>query len=585
MIAPAALLSAARPLFTRFRSALMPQPAPMPAKGSALRRRARLEPLRDRPRFTLAIGLFVVVYAVIGGRLAVWGAHPDSEPGYRGLAQGPASRPDLVDRNGEVLATDIRSASLFAEPRRVVDADEATELLLSVLPDLDAKLVHTRLSSDAGFAWLRREISPRQMQQIHSLGIPGIGFRTEKRRFYPGGNTASHVVGHVNVDNQGIAGMEKYVDDSGYRAIQAAGLATGSDLAPVALSIDLRVQHILRDDLVAAMERYKAIAAGGVILDVQTGEVIAMASLPDYDPNNPVDALKKENLNRMSAGTFEMGSTFKAFTTAMALDAGVATMSSTFDARGSIRIGGFTISDYRGQNRVLTLPEVFTYSSNIGTGRMADLVGVEAHKEFLTRLGLLSRVQTEIPETALPTQPREWRKINSVTISFGHGVSTTPLQTAVAAAALMNGGYYIPPTFLPRSQDEANAMKVPVISESTSSQMRYLFDLNGKTGSGRSANVAGYDVGGKTGTAEKVVNGRYQSGKRFNAYLGAFPMTNPRYIVLVTLDEPQRAEGQPFATAGWNVAPVTAAIVRRAATFLGVRPNFGEQGRSLLVSY
>lgn len=555
------------------------------ASPGGLRRKRRLDPPRNRPRFLIAMSAFCVVYAVIGGRLVMWGTEPDAQAAYRGLAQGPASRPDLVDRNGEVLATDIRSASLFAEPRRIVDVDEASELLLSVLPDLNPQVLHRRLSSGSGFAWLKREVTPRQMQEIHRLGIPGVGFRTEKRRFYPGGNTASHVVGHVNVDNQGIAGMEKYVDDSGYRAIQAAGLATGADLEPVRLSVDLRVQHILRDELAAAMEKYKAIAAGGVILDVRTGEVIAMASLPDYDPNNPVDALKKENLNRMSAGTFEMGSTFKSFTTAMALESGKVRMTDTFDARGSLRIGGFSISDYRGQNRILTLPEVFTYSSNVGTARMADVVGVEPHKEFLTRLGLLTRMQTELPETAMPTQPREWRKINSMTISFGHGVSTTPLQTAVAGAALMNGGYYIPPTFLPRSVDDANAIKVPVISDNTSAQMRYLFRLNGTDGGGRTANVPGYDVGGKTGTAEKVVNGRYQSGKRFNAYLGAFPMRDPRYIVLITLDEPQRAEGQPFATAGWNATLVTSAVVRRTATFLGVTPDFGETGRSLLVSY
>ncbi|MFD2237371.1 peptidoglycan D,D-transpeptidase FtsI family protein [Aureimonas populi] len=572
-------------LIGKLRGTLAARRAPSEEAPCGLRRRRRAEPPRNRPRFVIAVGLFCVVYAVIGGRLVVWGVEPDQQSVYRGLAQGPASRPELIDRNGETLAIDIRSASLFAEPRRIVDADEATEALMSVLPDLNPRTLHTRLSSNAGFAWLKREITPRQMQEIHSLGIPGIGFRTEKRRFYPGGNTASHVVGHVNVDNQGIAGMEKYVDDSGYRAIQAAGLASGAELEPVRLSLDVRVQHILRDELAAAMERYKAIAAAGVILDVETGEVVAMSSLPDYDPNNPVDALKKENLNRASAGTFEMGSTFKAFTAAMALDSGKVKMSDSFDARGSIRIGGFNITDFRGKNRVLTLPEVFIYSSNIGTARMADVVGIEAHKEFLTRLGLLTRVQTELPETAMPTQPREWRKINSVTISFGHGVSTTPLQTAVAAAALMNGGYYIPPTFLTRTKQEADAMKVPVLSQKTSDEMRYLFRLNGTDGSGRTANVPGYDVGGKTGTADKVVNGRYASGKRFNAYLGAFPMRDPRYIVLITLDEPERAEGQPFATAGWNVVPVTGAVIKRAASFLGVKPEFGEEGRSLLVSY
>ncbi|KAA0972747.1 penicillin-binding protein 2 [Aureimonas fodinaquatilis] len=554
--------------------------------AECLRRRRRVEPLRNRPRFVLAIGMFCAVYAVIGGRLLFWGVAPDEAAAYSAMRHdGSAPRPDLIDRNGEVLATDIRSASLFAEPRKVVDADEATELLLSVLPDMNPKFLHNRLSGTSGFAWLKRDITPAQMQAIHMLGIPGVGFRTEKRRFYPGGNTASHVVGHVNIDNQGIAGMEKYVDDSGYRALQNAGLAFGTDLEPVELSLDVRVQHVVRDELAAAMEKYQAIAAGSVILDVETGEVVAMASLPDYDPNNPVDALKKENLNRMSAGTFEMGSTFKAFTTAMALDSGKVRITDSFDARAPIRIGGFTISDYRGKNRVLTVPEIFMYSSNIGTARQADAVGVAEHKSFLTRLGLLSRMQTELPEVAMPTQPREWKKINSITISFGHGVSTTPLQTAVAAAALVNGGYLIPPTFLPRSKADADAMKVPVISQRTSDEMRYLFHLNGEQGSGRSANVAGYDVGGKTGTAEKVENGRYQQGKRFNAYLGAFPMSKPRYVVLVVLDEPQRAPGQPFATAGWNAAPTVANIVRRTATFLDVRPNFGEKNPQLLVSY
>lgn len=576
-----------RETITRWRRQAMRllRPGVDEAVASPCGRRRRTEAPRNRPRFAIAIGLFCCVYAVIGGRLILWGAQPDAVAAYRGSIQGPASRPDIVDRNGDVLATDIRSASLFAEPRKIVDVDEATELLRTVLPDLDAKMLHTRLSGDSGFAWLKREITPRQQQAIHELGIPGVGFRTAKRRFYPGGATASHVLGHVNIDNQGIAGMEKYIDDSGYRAIQAAGLASGTDLEPVSLSLDLRVQHIMRDELAAAMERYKAIAASGVIIDVMTGEVVAMASLPDYDPNNPVDALKKENLNRMSGGVYEMGSTFKGFTTAMAIDSGKVKLTDSFDARGSIRIGGFNITDYRGKNRVLTVPEIFIYSSNIGTARQADIVGIPAQKEFLTRIGLLTKMQTELPEVATPTQPREWKKIHSITISFGHGVSTTPLQTAVAAAALVNGGYLINPTFLPRTRAEADAMKVPVISEQTSADMRYLYNLNGEIGSGRTANPAGYHVGGKTGTAEKVVNGRYSSDKKFNAYVGAFPMTNPRYVVLVTLDEPQKAQGQPFSTAGWNAAPTVGAIVKRAATFLGVKPDFGDVGRSLLVSY
>ncbi|KQT51053.1 cell division protein [Aureimonas sp. Leaf454] len=544
----------------------------------------RAEAPRHSGRFAIAVGLFFGVYAIIGGRLVMWGALPEAGAAYAGIGPVVAARPDLVDRNGEVLATDIKTASLFAEPRRIIDADEATEALLTVLPDLDAKSLHTRLGGDAGFVWLKRQLTPRQQQQVFALGLPGIGFRTEKRRFYPGGATASHVVGLVNIDNQGIAGMEKYVDDEGFRDVQSLGLATGKDLEPVKLSIDLRVQHIVRDEIAAAMKRYDAIAAGGVIMDVETGEILAMASMPDYDPNEPKDALKKENLNRMSAGTFEMGSTFKTFTTAMALDSGLVKITDSFDASRPIRIGGFTISDFHGKHRVLTVPEIFEYSSNIGTAKEADVVGIEGHKAFLTKMGLLTRLKTELPETATPTQPKVWKKLNSITISFGHGVSTTPLQTAAAAAALVNGGRMIPPTFLPRSKEEADAIAVQVVRKQTSDEIRYLFDLNGRKGSGKSAQVPGYRVGGKTGTAEKVVAGRYSANKRFNAYLAAFPIDKPRYVVLVVLDEPKAEEGKSGATAGLNAAPTVGAIIRRSAALLKVKPQFGEGAGPLLVS-
>ena len=556
-----------------------------PASCRGFSRRKPVEAPRNRQRFYIAIGLFFTVYGVIGGRLLMWGSLPSDVGGYRARAQVVAARPDLVDRNGEVLATDIKTASLFAEPRRISNPDEAGELLRTVLPDLDPKYLHTRLASDAGFVWLRRELTPRQQQEIFALGIPGIGFRTEKRRFYPGGNTASHIVGTVNVDNQGIAGMEKYVDDTGLRDIQNLGLAASNELEPVKLSIDLRVQHIMRDELAAAIVRYKAIAAGGVILDVTTGEVIAMVSMPDFDPNNPVEALKKENLNRMSAGVFEMGSTFKSFTTAMALDSGKVKMTDTFDTN-PFRVGGFTIKEFHSMHRPLTVPEIFQHSSNVGSAREADLIGVEGHQDFLTKLGLLSRLSTELPEVATPTQPKVWKKINSMTISFGHGVATTPLNTAVAAAALMNGGYLIPPTFLPRTGEEAKKLAVQVVSKQTSDEMRYMYELNGEHGSGRQALVPGYRVGGKTGTAEKVVNGRYVGNKRFNAYLASFPIDAPRYVALVVVDEPQPVPGSgQGATAASNAAPTAGAIIRRSAALLGVKPDFGDRGKSLLVSY
>lgn len=539
-----------------------------------------------RSRIMMTLILVAALYLAIAGRLIYLGLLEPGSSAVHMLTDTTitANRPDLVDRNGVTLATDINTASLYAEPRRIVDTDEAIELLSTVLPDLDMESAYKRLNSKAGFVWLKRELTPAQQSQILSLGIPGIGFRRETRRFYPNGAIASHIVGHVNIDNSGIAGIEKYVDDRGLKDLRDAGLTSAQSMEPVRLAIDLRVQHYVHDELQKAMDRYQAIAAGAVILGANTGEVIAMASLPDYDPNKPVDALKKDRLNRMSAGLFEMGSTFKAFTTAMALDSGKVSMRDSFDATRPLRISGFTINDFHAKRRVLTVPEVFIYSSNIGAAKMADTVGVDGHREFMHRMGLLTRMDFELPEVASPVEPREWKKINSVTISYGHGVTTTPLQTAVAGAALVNGGKLIPPTLMVRSPEQADAIARRVISETTSQSMRYLMQLNAQDGSGKRAQVAGYNVGGKTGTAEKVVNGRYSNDKRFNAYLAAFPIDKPEYVVLVFIDEPKPEEGQHSATAGLNAAPLAGNIIRRSAPVLGLKPDFGEAQSPLLVS-
>lgn len=539
---------------------------------------------KARTRVLMTMTVFFGIYATIAGRLVYLGMQdPDASSGP--ASRVTASRPDIVDRNGEVLATDIKTASLFAEPRRIVDADEVIEKLSTVLPDIEVEQTYHKLKSGAGFVWLKRQLTPKQQNDIMQLGLPGIGFRTEKRRFYPGGVTASHIVGLTNIDNQGISGIEKYIDDQGLADLQASGLAVAKDLRPFKLSLDLRVQHIVHDELAKAMEKYHAIAAGAVVLNAKTGEVVAMASLPDYDPNNPYNAHDKDRLNRMSAGTYEMGSTIKSFTTAMALDSGLANLNSQFDASRPLRIGRFTIKDFHGKGRVLTLPEVFIYSSNIGSAKEADLVGIEGHREFLKRLGLLTRMRTELPEVATPSEPREWKKVNSITISFGHGMSTTPLQTAVGAAALMNGGNLIQPTFLPRSQEEALSVAEQVVSAKTSENMRYLYRLNAEIGSGKRAEVPGYRVGGKTGTAEKVVNGRYSSDKRFNAFLASFPMDDPQYIVLTVIDEPKPEKPGMGATSGLNAAPIVANIIRRSGTMLGVKPEFGHESGATVVSY
>nr|WP_245198018.1 penicillin-binding protein 2 [Jiella mangrovi] len=530
--------------------------------------------------------MFLLAFATIIGRLVWFGGFEPGRIDGMFVSSIPASnRPDIVDRHGEILATDIRTASLFAEPKRIIDADEATEAVLTVLPQLDPGALYRKLSSKSGFAWLSRGLTPMQQQAVFNLGIPGIGFRTETRRFYPGGSEAAHVLGLTNIDNRGISGMEKYLDDSGFNALQATGLNRKEGLKAFRLSIDRNVQHVVHEELVRALKEYRAIAAGGVILDVDTGEIIAMASVPDYNLNDAGDApLKKENLNRMSAGTFEMGSTFKIFTTAMALDFGVVNINSQV-ATSPFHVAGHTFREFHNEGNWLSVPDIFKFSSNVGSAREADMVGTDRHREFLTRLGLLSKMKTELPEVAMPTQPHVWKKINSMTIAFGHGVSTTPLNTAVAAAALINGGYYVPPTFLPRTEEEAAAIRRQIVNPQTSLDMRAIFKLNGEEGTGRQADVPGYHVGGKTGTAEKVEHGKYNHNKRFNAFVGAFPIDKPRYIVMSIIDEPQVEKGKPNAQAGWNAAPMVGNMVRGAATFLNVKPTFGEVGQHLMREY
>ncbi|WP_028746292.1 peptidoglycan D,D-transpeptidase FtsI family protein [Rhizobium mesoamericanum] len=555
--------------------------ANLPIEGSRKKRAGQA-----KSRVGLLIVGFLTVYCVIGGRLVEYAIRdPDVVSSILPPDRLMASRPDILDRNGEVLATDIRTVSLFAEPNKVVDADEAVEKLATVLPDLDMKGTYKKLANRTShFAWLRRQLTPKQQSQVLALGIPGIGFRPEKRRFYPGGPTAAHILGYVNIDNRGVAGMEKYIDDQGLADLASVGMTSDQPLEPVRLSIDVRVQNIVRDVVVNAVKNYEAKGAGAVILDIHTGEVLAMASAPDFDPNNPLEGAKEGWLNRMSNGTFEMGSTFKTFSLAMALDTGKVSLNDSFDATQPIRIGGFTIHDFHGQRRWLTLPEVFQYSSNVGTARIIDIVGIDAQKDYLTKLGLLTKMQTELPEVKMPSQPKVWKKINSVTISFGHGVSTTPLQTAVAGAALVNGGKLIEPTFLPRNREQADEVAEVVVKKTTSDDVRYLFKLNGIKGSGRNADVPGFNVGGKTGTADKVVNGRYASNLNFNAFLAAFPIDDPKYVVLTFCDEPHNGEkGQNIAA--YTAAPMVKNIIARAAPILGVEPKFGDDGSAMLVSY
>lgn len=531
--------------------------------------------MKGQKRLRLVMTLFLGCFVAINVKLATLTIYaPEPAAPARGEEVARIPRPAIVDRNGEVLATDIRIPSLYADPRKIIDVDEAVELLTATLPDLNSAELRRKLSQKRAFVWLKRELTEKQRDMVHDLGIPGIGFRQEIKRIYPMGKLAAHVLGYTDVDSRGLAGIEKYLDGQG--AMFKASLAEpdAETAQPAQLSIDVRVQHALTDELNSAMALYQAVAATGIVMDVHTGEVVAAVSLPDYSPNDPRDAQKPQFLNRFTGGAFELGSVVKTVTFAMALDAGTANLDSTYDVRFPIRIGRFKIDDFHPERRTLTLPEVFTYSSNIGTVKIAQEVGETAHEAFLRKVGFYDKLRTEIPEAAGPILPARFSRASSMTAAYGHGISIEPMQMAAVAGGLINGGMMIEPTFLKRSAEDAAAFARPIISAETSEKMRYLFRLNATNGTGSKADVPGYRVGGKTGTAEKVVNGSYSGDARLNSYLAAFPMENPRYVTLVMLDEPKPTpDSHGYATAGYNAVPTSGRLIARIAPMLGIKPE------------
>ncbi len=523
----------------------------------------------------------VLGFGLVGARLVQLGL-VETDSTIEGQARDliTATRPPILDRNGLEMAVDIRVPSLFAEPRRIIDVEEAVNKLRTVLPELSESWLRDRLTGDQGFVWVQRELSPAIQDRVMRLGIPGIDFITESKRFYPGMSEASHILGSTNIDNQGIAGIERHMDGENVALLQELGLARGNALAPVELSVDMRVQHVMHEQLLDAMQRYSAIAAAGVMVDVMTGEVIALSSVPDFDPNVPASALVKDSFNRITAGIFEPGSIFKTVTLAGALDSGAVKITDQFDARFGIRFGRFTIDDFHGKHRILTLPEVYKYSSNIGTIRIMQAMGKDNFRAFLSRMGFDARVPFELPEMRLPTVPKDLSEVGAATAAFGHGLSVSPLHMVTAYAAFVNGGNYIAPTLYKRDLAEAQALYRPVIRPETSAEIRYLMRLNaiGTGGSGGQMNklALGFRVGGKTGTAEKVVDGRYSSSKVTNFFGSAFPLDNPRYAMIIMVDEPKAENAQSGTTAGWNAGTVTGRIVQRVAPMLGIAPDFAE---------
>ena len=474
----------------------------------------------------------------------------------------PLLRADIVDRNGTVLATNLETHSLYADARLIRTPAATAARLAAIVPGLDRAKTQFRLAGDRGFVWIRRHLTPSQAYEINRLGEPGLQFLSEQRRVYPQGEAAAHLVGFTDIDNGGLAGIEKAHEER----------LTADPDTPLALSLDIRFQHILRQELAASMATYSASGAAGVIVDVDSAEVVAMVSLPDFDPNrDPGRSPGDARFNRASLGVYEMGSTFKTFTIAAALDAGIVGLADGYDASEPLRLARFTIRDFHAENRWLSVPEIFMHSSNIGAAKMALDLGGERQQAFLANFGLLSPAPVALPEVGAPMSPARWRDINTATIGFGHGIAVSPLQLAAAASALVNGGTMRDATLLRR---DAPAPGTRIISAETSHKMRQLLRLVVEHGTGRKADAPGYLVGGKTGTAEKNGADGYDRDRLLSSFLGAFPIDSPRYVILAVVDEPHGTkESYGYATGGWTAAPVVGRVAARIGPLAGLAPR------------
>ncbi|MGZ9105459.1 MAG: peptidoglycan D,D-transpeptidase FtsI family protein [Rhodoplanes sp.] len=554
-----------------------------------------------RTRLVLLSIFFALSFCVVAGRLVELSsaAGGDASAAVQ-RTSWDAGRADIVDRNGVLLATSLPTASLYADPHDVLDTHDTVKKLRRVFPDLPAETLLSRLQQNSRFVWIRRNLTPREQYKVNQLGLPGLDFIEEERRVYPQGPVAAHVLGFADIDGKGLAGIERALDQS------------LNDGQTAHLSIDMRVQNILRQELMGAIREFQAIGAAGLVLDVRTGELLATVSLPDFNPNNPGLASEDARFNRVTQGVYEMGSTFKLFTAAMALDSGTTTLHGGYDASKPIRVARHTIRDYRPKNRWLSVPEILVHSSNIGAAEMALDVGGPLQRIYLEQLGLLQPAAIELPEVGIPLvpSPTQWRDIHTMTIGFGHGISVSPLQLASGVAAVVNSGVFRRPTVIRREgpeergpggsspdgggADEGDAdgdgpggENGPdgddrrVISPETSKTMCALMRLIVLSGTGRNADVPGLRIGGKTGTAEKIVGGRYSRNARLSSFIGAFPIDAPRYVVLAMIDEPQgNASTHFYATGGWVAAPVIRRVSERIAPLLGVepvRPDFDEK--------
>jgi cell division protein FtsI (penicillin-binding protein 3) len=558
------------------------------AENLRLRHEAARDRLRQRAesRILLVAICFVLAYVAVGVRMADLATSEAEEPRVTlAGAEILTTRADITDRRGRVLATNFATNALYAHPHEMIDPRAAAEGLAAIFEEMDADTLYARFTGGQRFLWLRRYISPEQAQRVHDLGEPGLHFGPREMRLYPNGALAAHVLGGAGFGQEavnaaeivGIAGVEARFDEA---------LRDPARSAPLALSLDLTVQAAVEEVLAGGMVLMNARGAAAVLMDAYTGEIIALASLPDFDPNarpRPLtegDQADSPLFNRAVQGVYELGSVFKAFTVAQALELGLYSTDDMIDTRGPLRMAGFAIRDFRSYGPEQTVHDVFIHSSNIGTARIAQTIGGERQRAFLEALGLLEPTPLEIVEAAraAPLLPRRWGELATMTISYGHGVSTSPTHLAAAYATLVNGGTRITPTLLRQEGPQAGPR---VISEATSARMRALMRATVTEGTASFGEVAGYAVGGKTGTADmpRTRGGGYYEDRNLTTFAAAFPMHDPRYVLITTLQEPAETSGpEPRRTAGWTAVPVAAEIIRRAAPLLGLRPEIEPGG-------
>jgi cell division protein FtsI (penicillin-binding protein 3) len=520
-------------------------------------------------RLMLAMLVYVGVITLIVARvlyLVAFGDHAGQQPGVAALVP---ERGDIFDRDGQPLARTIDAWTIGIHPRKIIGNKlDIARRLAALMPERDEATYYAMLRSNKRFIFLKRRAPPSLVQAVNAIGEPGLALEREPDRLYPQTSLAAHVIGYTDVDGRGVAGIESRFDR------QLANPALRGE--PVQLSISSRIQQALEHELLAAMTTYSAIGAAGVIMDIHTGEVLAMTSLPQLNPNAAGQGSPEARFNRATLGIYELGSTFKPFTVAMAMDAGIIeSMGKMYSCPRYFSVGRRTISDTHPFGRACSVAEIMKESSNIGTAQIADQVGAARQKAFLKKMGFLDRLPIELPEAGRTLSPgSNWKQIETMTVGYGHGIAVTPLHLASGYATLFNGGLFRPPTLLKVGPRHPLAKGRRVFSADTSYRMRSLLRLVVTQGTGKKADAPGYRVGGKTGTAEKPVAGGYSSSRVVTSFAGVFPMDDPRYATVVMLDEPQpTAETFGFRTAGWNAAPIMSRAVSRIAPMLGVHPD------------